>query len=87
VPETDLELLPEDTDMWSDLAVSRTEGAATFQKLLTFERLRRPPSRVASCFGTARAKLLPYQFKPLLKFLDYPVNAFSLPMMLVWARP
>jgi superfamily II DNA or RNA helicase len=72
VPETDLELLPDDTDIWADLIGSRTEGAATFQKLLTFERLRRPPSRVAASFGTARAKLLPYQFKPLLKFLDYP---------------
>ena len=80
VPEQDLELLPEDTDPWSDVLKGgfegvfegRFEGSETFQKLLTFERLRRPPSRVATTFGTARAKLLPYQFKPLLKFLDNP---------------
>ena len=72
VPEQDLEPLPEDTDPWSDLLKGRFEGSETFQKLLTFERLRRPPSRVATTFGTARAKLFPYQFKPLLKFLDNP---------------
>jgi superfamily II DNA or RNA helicase len=72
VSERDLELLPDEADSWADLLDHRTEGAATFQKLLTFERLRRPPSRVATSFGTARAKLLPYQFKPLLKFLDNP---------------
>jgi hypothetical protein len=70
VPEGDFELLPEETNPWGDLFEGRFEGAATFQKLLT--RLRRPPSRVASSFGTARAKLHPYQFKPLLKFLDNP---------------
>lgn len=72
VSEHDLEPLREDADPWADLLELRTEGAASFQKLLTFERLRRPPSRVATSFGTARAKLLPYQFKPLLKFLDNP---------------
>ena len=72
VPEQDLELLPEDTDPWSDMLNDRFEGTETFQKLLTFERLRRPPSRVATTFGSARAKLFPYQFKPLLKFLDNP---------------
>ncbi len=72
VPEQDLEPLPEDSDPWSDVLKGRFEGSGTFRKLLTFERLRRPPSRVATTFGTARAKLFPYQFKPLLKFLDNP---------------
>ena len=72
VSDADLEPLPDEADLWEDLVAGRTEGAATFQRLLTFERLRRPPSRVATSFGTARAKLLPYQFKPLLKFLDSP---------------
>ena len=72
VPEQVLEPLPKDTDPWSDLLEGRFEGGATFQKLLTFERLHRPPSRVATTFGTARAKLFPYRFKPLLKFLDNP---------------
>jgi SNF2 family DNA or RNA helicase len=70
VPDGDLELVPEDVDPWIDLLTGRTDGAQAFQKLLTFERVHRPPSRVAESFGTARAKLLPYQFKPLLKFLD-----------------
>ena len=72
VPERDLELLPEDADPWRDLREGAFGGAEAFQRLLTFERLRRPPSRVATTFGTARAKLFPYQFKPLLKFLDNP---------------
>jgi len=72
VSEHDLELLPNEADAWADLLDHRIEGVRIFQKLLTFERLRRPPSRVATSFGTARAKLLPYQFKPLLKFLDNP---------------
>ena len=72
VPEQDLELLPADTDPWQDLLKHRFEGTETFQKLLTFERLRHPPSRVATTFGTARAKFFPFQFKPLLKFLDNP---------------
>ena len=70
VPEEDLELVPEDANPWRDLLEGRTEGVGVYQKLLTFERINRPPSRVAESFGTARAKLLPYQFKPLLKFLD-----------------
>src|SRR5262245_11614178 len=70
VPETDLERVPVDQDPWHDLIDGRYEGASVYHKLLTFERINKPPSRVAESFGTARAKLLPYQFKPLLKFLD-----------------
>lgn len=70
VPESDLQLVPEEIDPWDDLVQGRHEGADAYQKLLTFERLNRPPSRVAESFGVARAKLFPYQFKPLLKFLD-----------------
>ena len=75
-PWSDL-LLPDDTDPRSDpdaVHRYRFEGSETFHKLLTFERIRRPPSRVATTFGTARAKLFPYQFKPLLKFLDNPIQ-------------
>ncbi len=72
VPEEDLELLPPERDPWGDVVNGRVEGAATFQRLLTFERLSRPATRVAASFGTAKAMLLPYQFKPLLKFLENP---------------
>src|SRR5438270_57514 len=51
VAEADLELLPEESDPWADLLQGRSEGAATFQKLLTFERLRRPQSRVATALA------------------------------------
>ncbi len=49
-------------------------GAEAFQTLITFERLVRPPSRVAATFGSARAAFYPYQFKPLLKFLESGTN-------------
>ena len=70
VPGDDIEELPEQRNMFQDLADGRVEGAAVLRRLLTFERLRRPPTRIAASFGTARANLLPYQFKPLLKFLE-----------------
>lgn len=70
VPERALELLPDSIDPWSDLANGRLADASAFHQLLTFERISRPASRVAASFGTAKAKLLPYQFKPLLKFIE-----------------
>ena len=39
---------------------------------MTFERLRRPPSPIAASFGSAKAAFYPFQFKPLLKFLENP---------------
>ncbi len=66
--EKNLELVAEHT---------RTDtyaGAEAFQTLITFERLVRPPSRVAATFGTARASFYPYQFKPLLKLLESGTN-------------
>jgi len=74
VPESDLEYLPEIRDAWEDLARGRVDGPHTLHRLLTFERLRKPPTRLAASFGVARARLLPYQFKPLLKFLENPLQ-------------
>ena len=74
VPESDMEPLPEILDPWADLEAGRVEGAAAFQRLLTFERLRKPPTRLAASFGVARARLSPYQFEPLLKFLESPLQ-------------
>ena len=39
VPEGDLERLPDTKDLAQDLLDGRVEGAANFQRLLTFERL------------------------------------------------
>lgn len=70
LPERALEPLLEAVDPWQDLIDGRTAGPTAFKQLLTFERISRPASRVAASFGTAKAKLLPYQFKPLLKFIE-----------------
>ncbi|RJQ29926.1 DEAD/DEAH box helicase [Candidatus Parcubacteria bacterium] len=61
-----------ENDMWSDLAALRLGRTRAFRTIMTFERLRRPPSPITSAFGTARARFYPYQFKPLLKFLENP---------------
>lgn len=68
----DLEHFVEATTPWDELLRRKLSGARHFRDLVTFERLRRPPARIADSFGTARAQLLPYQFVPLLKFLDSP---------------
>ncbi len=70
VLETDLELLPDTLDPWDDLTRGSFATADALRTLLTFERLRRPPTRLAGSFGSAKATFLPYQFKPLLKFLE-----------------
>ncbi len=72
VPATDLEALPEHEDPWDAVIQGRVSGAEAFQRLLTFERLRKPPTRISGSFGSAKATFLPYQFKPLLKFLENP---------------
>lgn len=57
---------------WQLVAEGRLAPAHRLRALLTYERLRHPPGFVGASFGTARAKLLPYQFKPLVKFLENP---------------
>ena len=57
---------------WDALASGRVSGAEHFIALLTFHRLRRPPTRIATSFATSRTEIHPYQFRPLLKFLDHP---------------
>ncbi|HRR40163.1 MAG TPA: SNF2-related protein [Syntrophales bacterium] len=59
-------------DMWQDLIKLRVSGAIPFRTLLTFVRIKTPPSPIISAFGTARVRFYPYQFKPLLKFLENP---------------
>ena len=69
----DLELIADEPDdPWADVASGILAPASSLRTLLTYERLRRPPGPVGRSFGTARAKLYPFQFKPLVKFLDNP---------------
>ena len=72
VAAAELEPLPEYTDAWDDIRAGTFAGAAAFRTLMTFERLRRPPSPIAASFGSAKAAFYPFQFKPLLKFLENP---------------
>ncbi|MBK8013938.1 MAG: DEAD/DEAH box helicase [Deltaproteobacteria bacterium] len=67
-----LEAVPETPDAWGDLSSGRAASLGAFRTVMTYERLRKPPSRIAASFGSARAVFLPYQFKPLLKFLENP---------------
>ena len=67
-----MELLPADASPWDDIRTNRLSGATAFRTLMTFERLRRPPSPIAASFGSAKATFYPFQFKPLLKFLENP---------------
>ena len=60
------------TDPWEAAALGLLGPARDLRTALTWERLRRPMGPVGNAFGTARAKLCPYQFKPLVKFLDSP---------------
>ncbi|MCZ0942893.1 MAG: SNF2-related protein [Gammaproteobacteria bacterium] len=72
VADTELERLPEYTDAWDEIQDGTFSSADAFRTLMTFERLRRPPSPIAASFGSAKAAFYPFQFKPLLKFLENP---------------
>jgi superfamily II DNA or RNA helicase len=49
-------------------------GYQDFQRVLTFQRLRRdrPLRNNVYAFNASRTRFFPYQFKPLIKFLDSP---------------
>ncbi len=57
---------------WDALREGSVSGIAHFRHALTYHRIRRPPSRIAKSFSSARTRFYPHQFKPLLKFLDNP---------------
>lgn len=65
---------PHGQDMWRDLAEGCVSGSDPFRTRLTFVRLKTPPSPIISAFGTARVRFYPFQFKPLLKFLENPAQ-------------
>lgn len=72
VPEEALESVTVVESPWESLQQGTLSGKTHFVFTLTYERLKNPPTRIASSFATARTQFYPYQFKPLLKFLDNP---------------
>lgn len=72
VPEEALETVTIVQSPWESLNQGNLSGRAHFVFTLTYERLKSPPARIAHSFATARTQFYPYQFKPLLKFLDNP---------------
>ncbi|RYZ15732.1 MAG: hypothetical protein EOO70_06135, partial [Myxococcaceae bacterium] len=72
VPETALAPAGTASTPWEQLAEGTCSGVGQFRIALTYHRLRRPPSRIAHSFASARTQFFPHQFKPLLKFLDRP---------------
>jgi SNF2 family DNA or RNA helicase len=75
VPEEALEHVVIIQSPWESLEQGTFSGKAHFVVTLTYERLKSPPARIAHSFATARTQFYPYQFKPLLKFLDNPGKA------------
>ena len=57
-----------------NLIRSNIDGYQEFQRLMTFQRLLReePLRNNIYAFNASRTRFYPYQFKPLLKFLDTP---------------
>lgn len=75
VPEESLEVVAIVESVWDSLERGSLSGKNHFVFTLTYERLKSPPARIAHSFATARTQFYPYQFKPLLKFLDNPGKA------------
>lgn len=75
VPEESLEAVEIVESVWDALERGSLSGKTHFVFTLTYERLKSPPARIAHSFATARTQFYPYQFKPLLKFLDNPGKA------------
>lgn len=72
VPEEALETVTVVQSPWESFEQGSLSGKTHFIFTLTYERLKSPPARIAHSFATARTQFYPYQFKPLLKFLDNP---------------
>jgi SNF2 family DNA or RNA helicase len=72
VPEEALETVSVVESPWESFEQGSLSGKTHFVFTLTYERLKSPPARIAHSFATARTQFYPYQFKPLLKFLDNP---------------
>jgi superfamily II DNA or RNA helicase len=70
-----LEAWEDAPDAWRDIERMVTRSASELLEMLTYERIRVPSGPAGASFGSARAKLYTYQFKPLVKFLENPRHA------------
>ena len=73
VPEEDLEPLPADETTLQDLVLSGKWGRiGAFRTAVALERLTAPDQSTVYAFRAQRVLFEPFQYKPLLKFLDAP---------------
>lgn len=74
VAETDLLPFNGSTQPSQSFVLGHFSGYQGFQRAITFQRLRRdrPLRNNVYAFNASRTRFFPYQFKPLIKFLDSP---------------
>lgn len=74
VPETDLWSISEPVDPIDTLQKGLLAKHRDFQRLITYYRLQRdyPLRNNIFAYNASRTRFYPYQFKPLVKFLDSP---------------
>jgi len=74
IPEVDLQPYHPGKPPPQNLIDGYLAGYSEFQRLMTYQRLLRdyPLRNNIYAFNASRIRFLPYQFKPLLKFLDSP---------------
>jgi len=72
VAEIDLRPFIPANDPYNNLVNGNIDGYKEFQRLITYQRLLRdfPLRNNIYAFNASRTRFYPYQFKPLLKFLD-----------------
>jgi SNF2 family DNA or RNA helicase len=69
-PESELESPTENKDPISLLREGVFSTKESFSKLMTFHKLKTPLANTIYAYQAAKIELLPYQYKPLLKFLS-----------------
>jgi SNF2 family DNA or RNA helicase len=76
VPESDLEYATQHHDVRQAFLSGNYGSWHDFQRLIIFHKVQRerPLGDHVYALNASRTKLYPYQFKPLLKFLDSPTN-------------
>jgi len=74
VPEIDLQIFLESKEAKDNLINGNLAKCQDFQRLITYHRLLRdyPLHNNIYAFNASRTKFYPYQFKPLIKFIDSP---------------
>ena len=74
MPELDLRPFIPTNEPFKNLENGNIDGYQEFQRLITYQRLLRdyPLRNNIYAFNASRTRFYPYQFKPLIKFLDSP---------------